>query len=53
MLINFCVSFECKPMLGSSRIYKEPTKLLANEVARFIRCDSPPERVEDRRFNVK
>jgi hypothetical protein len=34
-------------MLGSSRIYMEPTKLLPSEVAKLIRWDSPPESVAE------
>ena len=37
----------------SSRIYKEPTKLLPKEVAKLIRWLSPPERVEDNLFKVR
>ena len=51
--ISNSVSFGCKPILGSSKMYIEPTKLLPNEVAKFIRCDSPPESVAEFRFNVK
>ena len=40
-------------MLGSSKMYIEPTKLLPNEVAKLIRCDSPPESELELRFNVK
>ena len=36
-LIKRSVSFGCNPMLGSSKIYIEPTKELPKEVARFIR----------------
>src|ERR1700722_11245215 len=38
-------------MLGSSNIYNDPTKLLPNEVAKFKRCDSPPESVFDGRLS--
>ena len=31
------VSLGCKPILGSSKIYIEPTKELPKEVAKFIR----------------
>ena len=36
-----------------SKIYIDPTKLLPNEVARLIRCDSPPDSVLDFRLSVK
>ena len=52
-LINRSVSFGCKPMLGSSKIYIDPTKLLPSEVAKLIRCDSPPESVAEFLFKVK
>ena len=32
-------------MLGSSRIYREPTRLLPNDVVRFILWLSPPDKV--------
>ena len=51
--INLSVSFGCNPILGSSKIYIEPTKLLPNEVAKLMRCDSPPESVAEFRFRVK
>ena len=35
--IRRSVSFVCSPMLGSSNIYIEPTKLLPNEVAKLMR----------------
>ncbi len=40
------VSRGCSPILGSSRIYSEPVRLLPNDVERLMRCDSPPDRVE-------
>ena len=52
-VINRSVSFGCRPILGSSKIYMEPTKLLPNEVAKLMRCDSPPESVAEFRFKVK
>ena len=52
-LINRSVSFGCKPMLGSSKIYIDPTKLLPNEVAKLMRCDSPPDKVAEFRFKVR
>ena len=51
--IKRSVSFGCKPILGSSKIYIEPTKLLPNEVAKLMRCDSPPESVAEFLFNVR
>jgi len=47
------VSLGCRPMLGSSKMYIEPTKLLPSEVARLMRWDSPPDKVFDTRFRVK
>jgi hypothetical protein len=35
--LNFQVSFECRPILGSSNTYKELTNELPNDVARLIR----------------
>ena len=29
--INLIVSLECNPMLGSSKIYRDPTRLLGHE----------------------
>src|ERR1035437_1569946 len=40
-------------MLGSSRIYMDPVRLLPNAVDRLIRWDSPPDRVEERRLRVR
>ena len=51
--IRRSVSFGCKPILGSSKIYIDPTKLLPKEVAKLIRCDSPPESVAEFLFNVR
>ena len=51
--INLSVSLGCKPILGSSRIYIEPTRLLPSDVARFIRWLSPPDKVLDFLFSVK
>ena len=51
--INRSVSFGCKPILGSSKMYIEPTKLLPREVAKLIRCDSPPESVAEVLFKVR
>ena len=45
MFINFALSRGCKPMLGSSKTYNVPTRAEPSEVARFILCVSPPERV--------
>ena len=50
---NFSVSFGCKPILGSSKIYIEPTKELPKEVAKLIRWDSPPESDADFLFKLK
>ena len=51
--MSLLVSFGCNPILGSSSIYSEPTKLLPNEVARLIRWDSPPDNVLARRLSVR
>ena len=40
-------------MLGSSRIYSEPVRLLPSDVERLIRWLSPPERVELNRLSVR
>jgi len=34
--INLIVSLECNPMLGSSKIYRDPTRLLPKDVAILI-----------------
>ena len=52
-VIRRCVSRGCNPMLGSSKIYMEPTKVLPNEVAKLIRCDSPPLSELLKRFKVR
>src|ERR1035437_1020339 len=44
-VMSLLLSLGCKPILGSSRTYKVPTSEEPNEVARFMRCVSPPERV--------
>ena len=51
--ISLSVSFGCNPILGSSRIYIEPTRLLPREVAKFIRWLSPPDNVFEVLFIVK
>ena len=51
--ISRCVSRGCSPMLGSSKIYNDPTKLLPNELTKLIRWLSPPLRVLARRFRVR
>ena len=43
--IKRSLSLECKPIEGSSSIYIDPTSALPKEVARLIRCDSPPDKV--------
>ena len=40
-------------MLGSSKIYMEPTNALPSEVANLIRWNSPPDKVELSLFKVK
>ena len=37
ILIKRSLSFECRPIEGSSNMYIEPTKLLPNETAILIR----------------
>ena len=51
--IRRLVSRGWRPMLGSSSMYSDPTRLLPSDVARLMRCDSPPERVDDRRLSVR
>ena len=43
--ISLSVSLGCNPMLGSSRIYMEPTRELPRAVTRFTLWLSPPESV--------
>ena len=44
--INILISSKCKPVVGSSRMYKVfPVSRFDNSVASFTRCASPPERV--------
>jgi hypothetical protein len=40
VLLSTARIFGCKPILGSSNIYMEPTKLLPSDVAKLIRWDS-------------
>ena len=43
---NFAISSKCKPVVGSSRIYKTPSfSVRAKCAASFKRCASPPESV--------
>ena len=51
--ISRSVSRGCSPMLGSSKMYMEPTKADPSEVANLMRWYSPPERLEVRRLSVK
>ena len=51
--INRSVSRGCRPMLGSSRMYIEPTRLEPSAVTRFTRWLSPPDRVLQARSRVK
>ena len=51
--MSLLVSFGCNPILGSSKIYIEPTKLLPNEVARLIRWLSPPDSEFEVLFSVR
>ena len=53
IFIKRSLSREWRPILGSSKMYIEPTKLLPREVAKLMRCDSPPERVFDLRLRLK
>ena len=43
--INLLLSLWCRPMLGSSRMYKTPTSFEPICVASLILCDSPPDNV--------
>ena len=43
----------CRPMDGSSRTYSVSTSAEPSEVARLMRCDSPPESVEESRSSVR
>src|SRR5664280_361090 len=49
---EICIA-RVKPILGSSSIYIEPTRLLPREVERFILCDSPPDSVEESLSRVR
>ena len=51
--ISWSVSRLCRPIEGSSRIYIEPTRAEPNEVAKLIRCDSPPDNELERRSKVR
>jgi len=51
--IRRSVSRGCKPILGSSRMYIDPTRLLPNELTRLILWLSPPLNVFDLLLNVK
>ena len=52
-LIRRLVSRGWSPMLGSSRMYIEPTRLLPREVERFILWDSPPDNDAESRSRVR
>ena len=52
-LMRRSVSRLWRPILGSSNIYKEPTRLLPSEVAKLMRWLSPPESELLRRFRVR
>ena len=51
--INFKVSSGCKPTLGSSNTYIDPTSALPRDVAKLILWVSPPESELDFLFSVK
>ena len=51
--INLSLSLWCRPMLGSSRIYKTPDNPAPICVAKRILCASPPDRVPAGLDNVK
>ena len=47
------LSRACRPIDGSSSTYSVPTSADPSEVARLIRCDSPPESVDESRSSVR
>ena len=47
------LSRECRPIDGSSSTYSVPTSAAPSEVARLMRCASPPDSVDDRRSSVR
>ena len=47
------LSRECRPIDGSSSTYSVPTSADPSDVARLMRCDSPPESVDDSRSSVR
>ena len=51
--ISFSVSRGCRPMLGSSSMYIEPTRLEPSAVTRLMRWLSPPESVLQARLSVR
>ena len=51
--MSLAVSRGCRPMLGSSSMYIEPTRLEPSEVTRLMRWLSPPERVLQARLSVR
>ncbi len=51
--ISRSLSRECSPIEGSSRTYRVSTSAEPSDVARLMRCDSPPESVEDSRSSVR
>ena len=53
MAISRRLSRECRPMDGSSSTYSVPTSAEPSEVARLMRCASPPDSVDDRRSSVR
>ena len=50
---SLALSLGCKPIDGSSSIYKTPINCDPIWVAKRILCDSPPDNVIAERFNDK
>ena len=53
ILTSLAVSRECRPIDGSSSTYSAPTSRDPSELASWMRCDSPPLSVDDRRSSVR
>ena len=52
-LMSLSVSLLCSPILGSSRMYRLPTRLLPSDVARLMRWLSPPDSDAEGRLSVR
>ena len=53
MSMSRWLSRECRPIDGSSSTYSVPTSAEPSDVARLMRCDSPPDSVDDSRSSVR